>query len=259
MKVTGTAALQKSLRDYAKEMNRTTQSVLRQEARSLCVDLSFKTDPYGFGDPHAVFMARITGDIRKVFTTMKEVWQVTELIKPRSHRLAMAFWSAMKKGDEARARKYMRQAGINVESLDRILHRTARTGKRGSVAKNATPKQIVKEATREKYVIEKQKTIGTAKAGWYAAAIALGGRVRTGDSKQIVPKFIRRLASKWPGLGGATVSSLRVEVFTNVTHGDEALQFGALDTAVQSSREKLIENLQKTALKIKRQAFKQAA
>lgn len=251
--VTGASAFSKNLRSTGEILGRELESLLKQEARAACVSLSFQTLPYGFSPPTPKQQGRIAGDIRRVYTTREQISAVTELIKPRSQRLAMAFYYAATKGDSTRAARYMRMAGVQVENLDPGLHRAARTGPQGSVAKNAVPSQVVKPASLAKFTREKQGTIGTAKAGWYAAAKALGGRVRTNltaaDGKrstaETIPAFVRKLAGKFGGLGGARVMPGRVEVFTNVTYADEALPQGSLEAAVSTARESFSASIQK--------------
>lgn len=245
--VSGASGFSKNLRSTAEIVGREVESLLAQEARALCVSLSFQTLPYGFAEPTAKKKGQIAGEIRRIYLTRENISAVTELIKPRSQQLAMAFYYAAKKGDTTRANRYMRQAGVNVESLDPSLHRAARTGPHGSVSKAATPEQVVRAQSLNKFTREKQGTIGTAKAGWYAAAKALGGRVRTNitgadgsrSTKETVPGFIRKLSSKFAGLGGARVMPGRVEVFTNVTYAgeDEALLPGSLLSAVSNAEE----------------------
>ena len=159
----------------------------------------------------------------------------------------MAFWHASKNGNLAKANKYLRDAGIKVEVVDRSLHRAARTGPRGSVAKTATARQLVRVASLAKYTREKQATVGTAKAGWYAAAKSLGGRVRKNErdgagnrsTHETFPRYVRKIVRKYPGLGGSLVSDYQVTIWSNVTHGEEALvrDFADLvDEANQSFR-----------------------
>lgn len=245
IKVTGAAAFARRLEKFSKDLGRSIESILKQEARACAVSLCFNTLPFGFGDPGAKQKVKIAGDIRKVYATTQQIYAVTELIKPRSQRLAMAFWHAAKKGDDARARKYLRQAGFSVETLDAALHRAVRTGPQGSVAKSTTPQQVVKDNSLARYTRDKIGTIGTAKAGWANAARGIGGRVRTNNvdaatgarsTSETIPAYIRKLERKYPGLGGARVMPRRIEIFTNVTYADEALPQGSFDAAITNAR-----------------------
>lgn len=267
IKVTGAAAFGKGLRDTADKLHREMESLLKKEARALCVSLSFQTLPYGFNPPTEKQQGRIKAEIGRVYLNSRQTSAIMDLIKPRSQRLAWGFWHAMKNGDEARARRYMRQAGINVENLDPSQHRAARTGPRGSVAKSAQPAQVVKDSSLAKFTREKQATIGTAKAGWYAAAKALGGRVRTNttdasgnrSTTETIPPYIRKLTTKFAGLGGARIMPGRVEIFTNVTYADEALPQGALESAIDTAATSFRDSITKALAIILRRSLSRAA
>ena len=243
--VTGSAALKKKMERFSADLQRSVESVLKQEARAACVSLCFHTLPYGFGPPTQKKMGRIQAEIRKVYAANGQgnISAVTELIKPRSRKLAMAYRHYANKGDFIKANKYLREAGFTVGAVKRELHRASRTGPQGSVAKNNTPQDIVRADSRDKYTLEKQGTVGTAKAGWAAAAKAIGGRVRRNDKDEFgnrstaetIPEFVRKLTVKFKGLGGARVLFRRVEVFTNVTYADEALPQGALESAIDAA------------------------
>lgn len=260
----GAKVLSNKIDRFAAELQRTRESVLAQEARAVCVSLGFHTLPYGFDPPHPKFIGRITSEIRRVYLTKENIYAIAELIKPRSRNLALAFYRASKAGDTTKANRYCRDAGIAVEMLDPSLHRGARTGPRGSVAKNYRPTTVTKAASRDKFTREKIATIGTAKAGWYAAAKALGGRVRSNETdaatgkrktEEIFPGYIRKLANKFGGLGDARVTPDRIEVFTNVTHGDEALSNGSLQTAIDTGKASFHAALQKSLSILRQKHF----
>ena len=243
--VQGSAALAKKMERLSADLQRSVESVLKQEARAACVSLCFHTLPYGFNQPTEKQKGKIAADIRKVYAANGpgNVTAVTELIKPRSMKLAMAYRHYANKGDFVKANKFLRQAGFTISAVKKELHRAARTGPQGSVAKNTTPQDVVRMNSRDSYVRKKQATIGTAKAGWAAAAKALGGRVRTNltdsagnrSTAETIPEFVRKLTVKFKGLGGARVLFRRVEVFTNVTYADEALPQGALESAIDAA------------------------
>lgn len=245
--VTGSAAIAKKMERFSADLQRSVESVLKQEARAACVSLCFHTLPYGFSPPAEKQKRKIEGDIRRVFAINGPggITAVTELIKPRSMKLAMAYRHYAIKGDFVKANKYLRQAGFTVGAVKREIHRAARTVGNSDVPKDFTPKDVVRADSRNRYVIEKQETIGTAKAGWAAAAKALGGRVRTNikdsfgnrSTAETIPEFVRKLTVKFKGLGGARVLPKRVEVFTNVTYAQEALINGDTFPALESAQE----------------------
>lgn len=266
MKVTGINALQKSLDDTSRRLNREVESVLKQEARALCVSLSFYTSPRGFNDPSEKEKRKVSADVARVYSTISPWTRTVERLKTIDQRLAMAFWQAIRNGNEAKARKYLRKAGVSVESLNPTFHRKARTGTGGSVPADHVADQVVKAASLERYINIKKATMGVAKAGWCAAARALGGRIRTNNkgtngyrtTTETFPPFVRKLASKYANLGGATITPRKVVIFTNVRHGADAIAEWAFQTAFDQAQQSFNASIKDALSKVIKQ-FRRAA
>jgi hypothetical protein len=252
IRLTGAARVANRIRKLAEELERSQESLLKQEARAACVSFGFHTQPYGFQPRPPAFIARVTGDIRRVYANRDSIYAITELVKPRSMSLALGFYRASKAGKTAQANKYLRQAGIPIEMVDRKLHRGVRQAD-GSVPKGQRPLAVVRMPSLTKYIREKIESIGTAKAGWYAAAKALGGRVRSNtvapdgsrSTAEIFPAYIRKLL-KTGNLGGARVSPTKVEVFTHVKHARLALDDGSYAAAISASEESFRKAMQQS-------------
>jgi len=263
IKLTGADAFRAKLKAFADELPRTAESLLAQEARAFCVNAGFHTMPYGFSPSTAKFQAKIAGDIRRIYLTTESIYRLTDLIKPRSAALAFGFYRASKAGKLAQANKYLKQAGISVEVLDPALHQRARAGPGLGVPKNLQPNTVVRRPSLAKYTRECGATIGTAKAGWYAAAKAIGGRVRSNSTDasgkrstaEIFPKYIRDRYKKHPDLGGARVSPGRIEVFTNVEYAADALQTN-LDIIQEESQEAFLAAVRKSLQALKNKHFR---
>jgi hypothetical protein len=155
------------------------------------------------------------------------------MMKVHAPQLANAYWHAIKSQKPRAAEEILRKANLP-KGLAPADHRAARTGKKGRVAKLASPVTLATEPQLRAYTGKKQKLVGFAKAGWAAAAKAIGGRVRRNireaggnrRTEEIFPPHIRKLASRFPGAGGArySVSGMihRLEIFTNVRYAQEA-------------------------------------
>lgn len=266
VRLTGADAFRAKLKAFAEELPRTAESLLAQEARAFCVNAGFHTMPYGFSPDTRKFQAKIAGDIRKVYLTTESIYRLTEIIKPRSTRLAFGFYRASKAGNTVQANKYLRQAGIPVEALDPALHQRARRGPGLGVPKGTVPNTVVRRPSLAKYTRERGATIGTAKAGWYAAAKALGGRVRSNSTDstgkrttaEIFPPYVRKRANKRPGLGGARVTPGRIEVFTNVEYANDALT-RTLDEIQEGAQEAFLEAVAKSLQALRKKHFRRAA
>lgn len=269
MKVIGADAFAKKLANYPKLVDRTIESVLKQEARAVCVALGSATMPFGLTDSPRVEAQRqkVEKQIRQVFLTSASGPGMEALITRRSPALGAAFRRARKQGDKAQMARYMADAGVSEGALNPSVHRAARTSYYGGVENDYRAADLVPQQQLEAYVGKRRANVGTAKAGWYAAAKALGGRIRRNlvadDGKrstvEIFPAYIKKLSRKFPDLGGARIQSGRVEVFSNVAHARAAILDFALDDALYRAEQSFLATLQKSLRKIRERGFRDAA
>lgn len=244
--VTGAQRYARALRRFGEDLGRSSESLLRQEARALCTAFGAVTEPGGFEEAKAAAVRKtVAKDIRRVFASRANISAVCEFAKRRSFPLAMAFYRAAQAGKNAKAARYLAEAGITTEQIDAALHRAARTAPKAHVPKKTVYQAVVKSSSLESYIRGKQELVGFAKAGWYAAALSLGGRVRRNlvaeDGKrrteEIFPAYIRKIARRFQGLGGSLVMKDRIEVWTNVRHAREAMEPANQDRAMSIARE----------------------
>jgi len=245
MKVIGASAFEKKLRDFPGLLGRDVESVLKQGARATCVFLGNATDPTGMQDGHAeANRNKVERQVRQVFLAKEPPWQLLAALKRRSPRLFHGYIRARQEGDEKQMRRYLQEAGIQIGVLNPSTHRAARTTASGGVPKDYQGSDMVTSPQLAAYAKRKRAQVGLAKAGWYAAAKSLGGRVRSNDTvngkrvtAEIFPPYLRKLARKYPGTGGSRIQPGRVEVFSNVRHAREAIRDGNLDDALFNARQ----------------------
>lgn len=268
MTLQGADRFSRNVRKMSEELGREVESVLRQEARALCTAVGAVTEPRGFQEKNAeAYRKTVEAQVRRVFASRANIYAVSEFMKRRSVPLALAFYRAAKAGKTAQARRYLRDAGITLEQIDTALHRQARSGPNANVPKNVQAAAIVAEPSLRKYVREKRALVGLAKAAWYVAAKALGGRVRRNiveaDGKrrteEIFPGYLRKLARKFPGIGGASVTPRRVEVWSNITYAVHAVDDYKFEEALRMSEESFRRSLAKSVDALTRRYFKNAA
>jgi hypothetical protein len=268
MTLQGSDRFSGSMRRMSEDLGREVESLLRQEARALCVGMGAVTEPGGFEERKAeAFRKTVEKQVRQVFASRENIYAVSEFIKRRSVPLGLAFYRAAKAGKTAQAKRYLRDAGVTVEQLDRALHRNARTGPKGDVPKGVVFQAVVGKASLDKYVREKRGLVGLAKAAWYAAAKALGGRVRRNiveaggrrRTEEIFPGYLRKLARRFPGIGGASVSPRRVEVWSSVDYAGETVTFASMDKAVEESKAAFYRAMVKSVDALTRKYFRKAA
>lgn len=273
MRVVGVEALVRKFREHPELIARTQESVLRQEARGLCVEYGSATMPGpGFGEENAEkFRQRVEREVKQVFVTKANTQALYRMILRRSKRLAAGFLRATKAERPDQVRRILQEAGIAVEGLNPAVHKAARTGKKGSVPKSYSSTTVVSEPQARAYAKRQAALVGVAKAGWYAAAKGLGGRVRRNlvddagkrRTEEIFPGYVRKLARKFPDLGGARVTSTgsrtRVEIFTRVKHGEAAMPAGLRAAAESRARERLGAAMAKAVREVNGRKFRRVA
>lgn len=233
MRVFGASEFDRKMQRLTAELGRDLPSLVKQAARSGAQNYGFHTAPYGFDEPE-VFRATIEAEVRRVFATRDQPSAVYLLIRQVDPVKAEAYWAAHKKGSKRRALDILNSVSIR-KGADLAVLRDARKGRAGHVPKKIQPRALVTTAELNAMVKRQQKLAGFAKAGWYAAARGIGGRVRTNftrddgtrGTKETFPAFIRKLANGNAGIGGARQGGGEthywVEIFSNVRHAINAL------------------------------------
>lgn len=268
----GVEKLVKKFTEHPALILRTQESVLTQEARALCVAYGSAALPGpGFDDAKLkAFQGRVEREVRQVFLTKANVSALYRIVKRRSARLAAGLLRASKAGDEAGVRRILRDAGVNIEPLNPTVHQAARVGKHRSVPKGFRGETLVSEPQARAYAKRQVSLVGLAKAGWYAAAKGLKGRVRRNivgaggrrRTEEIFPGSIRKLARRFPGAGGARMMSAgtrsRVEIFTNITYARNALPDGLKAAADSFAQDRLAKALAESVKQLNRRKFRVA-
>ncbi len=122
-------------------------------------------------------------------------------------------------------------------------HKAARTGKKGRVGKLVSPASLATEPQLNAYVRKQLALVEFAKAGWAAAAKAIGGRVRANvrvpgqkrTTREVFPASIRKLANRYSSIGSAAYSisgsTHSLTIATHVKHAQEATNPGMMASA----------------------------
>lgn len=174
-KLKGSFDVARLLQRYPEKVGRTLESLVKQEARGLAVELARNTRPFGFSEK-----ARKTGedavakDIGGVFALPSDAF---EEIRKSDPAAADRFWANIQNRRFSRAENNLRQtsSGWNDLSVGRLEPKLHQWGQLGA----AKPKQIVTSPkARETYIAKIQKRVGFAKGSWINAGKAIGGRLR---------------------------------------------------------------------------------
>lgn len=168
------------LNRYPEKVGRTLESLVKQEARGLAVELARNTRPFGFSEKAKKRGEKaVAGDIVKVFALPSDAFEKTKQGDPAA---ADRFWANIQNRRFSKAEKTLQASNspwkeLSVGRLDPKLHQQSRTIH--GVVKRRTPAQIVTSPkVRDTYIAKIQKRVGFAKGSWINTAKAIGGRVR---------------------------------------------------------------------------------
>lgn len=174
-KLNGSSDVARLLNRYPEKVGRSLESLVKQEARGLAVELARNTRPFGFSEKaRKLGENAVAKDIMGVFALPSDAF---EEIRKSDPETADRFWANIQNRRFARAQNHLRQSGsgwkdLTVGRLDPKLHQWGDLG-------GSKPKQIVTSSkARDTYIRKVQRRVGFAKGTWINAAKAIGGRVR---------------------------------------------------------------------------------
>ena len=180
-KMHGGFAVARLLRRFPQKIGRTLESLVKQEARGLAVELARNTKPFGFSDKARKRGEKaVAKDINKVFATPAQAYQTA---KAADMTAADRFWAHIQNRKFAAARKALAASpskwkDLPVGRLDPKLHKASRTGPQANVTRREPAQIVTSGKALDAYIKRTQKRVGFAKGVWLKAAKAIGGRVR---------------------------------------------------------------------------------
>jgi hypothetical protein len=174
-KLSGASDVVRLLRRHPEKVGRSMESLVKQEARGLSVELARNTRPFGFSDKaRKIGEEAVARDISGVFALPSHAF---EEIKKSDPEAADRYWANIQNRRFKRAEKNLRQSSsgwndVAVGRLDPNLHQWGQLG-------GEKPKQVVTSPkARETYITKIQKRVGFAKGSWINAGKSIGGRIR---------------------------------------------------------------------------------
>ena len=244
-KMNGTSDVNRLLNRYPEKVGRTLESLVKQEARGLAVELARNTRPFGFSERAKKTGERaVAKDISGVFALPSSAF---EEIRKSDPAAADRFWSNIQNRRFSRAETALRSSSsgwknLSVGRLDPSLHKWGQLGA-------AKPKQIVTSPkARETYIAKIQKRVGFAKGVWINAAKAIGGRVR--GSEQWVTRH-----KQSPGTATVkTGTKPSVTLINSLDYIDQVTTATGIDLALQVAAGRLRKALFTSLLKMAERA-----
>ncbi len=177
----GTSDVARMLARYPDRIGRTLESLVKQEARGLAVELARNTRPFGFGDKARKRGEKaVAKDIRRVFILPADAYQSAMSLDMGP---ADRFWAHIQNRRFARARQALAEStskwrDLPVGRLEPNLHKQSRTGPHANVTRKEPAQVVTSPKALDTYIKRIQRRVGFAKGTWINAAKAIGGRVR---------------------------------------------------------------------------------
>jgi hypothetical protein len=229
-------------------VRKTSREMLTQEARLVAISCAKASQPFGTGETARTFgRNRVAADIYKVYTTPGKAY---EDIARSNEKAAGAFWSALNRGDLAKAIGILRRDGsvlrnVPIDSFDDgVLHMAKRHSVTGRVSKGQKPLMVVRDPKRlEMYIRKRQDNVGFGKSAWADIARQLGsirGLRSTGD---ITANWITRQRGPNSIVWSGTDENPIVTLTSRVRYASQILPDNMKRAAVGIARNRLQQSI----------------
>lgn len=246
-KMKGGSDVARLLNRYPEKVGRTLESLVKQEARGLAVELARNTRPFGFSDAAKKRGEKaVAGDINKVFTLPSDAYEKMRLLEPAT---ADRFWANIQSRRFSRAQQTLHSSNstwkdLSVGRLDPKLHQASRIGPNANVTRKKPAQIVTSEKARDSYIAKIQKRVGFAKGSWINAAKAIGGRVR--GAAQWATRH-----KKAPGTATAkTGDKASVTLINNLDYIEQVSTYTGINLALQVAAGRLRKALATSLKKI---------
>ena len=258
-KLRGGSDVARLLNRYPEKVGRTLESLVKQEARGLAVELARNTRPFGFSQKAKKRGEKaVAGDVLKVFATPDQAYESAQAADS-TH--ADRFWAHIQNRRFARARKALAESPskwkhLPVGRLDPKHHQESRTGPYANVVRREPAQIVTSRKALDTYITRIQRRVGFAKGVWIKAAKGIGGRVR--GAAQWATRH-----QKAPGSAAVkTGTKPSVTLISRLEYMDDVLTEAgvrlAIEVAAGRLRRALVTSLRKTN-ELARRKLKRAA
>lgn len=179
-KMRGGSDVARLLNRYPEMVGRTLESLVKQEALGLAVELARNTRPFGFSEKAKKRGEQSVGqDISLVYAIPSDAHAEMRKSDPAA---ADRFWANIQNRRFSRAEKALQSSNSNwkdlsVGRLDPQLHHQSRNVK-GEVTRMKPAQVVTSPKALDTYIAKRKRNVGFVKGSWINAAKAIGGRVR---------------------------------------------------------------------------------
>tara|TARA_R110000765_G_scaffold415137_1_gene516088 strand:- start:79 stop:885 length:807 start_codon:yes stop_codon:yes gene_type:complete len=244
-----------------KNLNRVLTEPLESGVRTMCGMLAVFTEP-GTESSRRDYAGNIGGQISDLFSPAS----LYEKLKASNPAHAGAFWNYYKTRNFTAMKKLLNKsvggkfAGLAIRAgVPKPIHQAARTTKKGGVSKRVDQRAIVTNPQKlRNYIKTRQKQIGTAAAGYMAAAKSVRGKK---VSIRNIPKWKnvgahRKVSSKGRVIFRKRVSGERASVYNDVDYVRNAITRQKRRAAERIARGKMIKAFRIALKKSMKREFK---
>jgi hypothetical protein len=235
-KLRGGSDVARLLNRYPEKVGRTLESLVKQEARGLAVELARNTRPFGFSQKAKKRGEKaVAKDILKVFATPDQAYESAQAADS-TH--ADRFWAHIQNRRFARARQALAESpskwrDLPVGRLDPKLHQESRTGPYANVTRREPAQIVTSRKALDNYIAKIPRRVGFAKGAWIKAAKAIGGRVR--GAAQWATRH-----RKSPGTATVkTGTKPAVTLINRLDYAEDTMSSRSIDLALQNAAGRL--------------------
>lgn len=241
------------MKQMAEDAPKGMVAALSEEARAICIEYARASSPRGLGEEVGQKqLKKIAGKVRKVFASRARPGQIYMMLRQVNLNYAFSYWRFKLKGDVRGMNSVVRKAALPTGVSAAVYQAVRRAGAL------TAPRALASEGEIVKFIRSEQARVGLAKAGFYLAGRALGGRLRvsmkdlagTRKSLEVFPSYVRKLATRSPSAGGARLAQRKgfvsVTIFSRVSYGVRALPASDYTAATADGRARYRRNVEAT-------------
>jgi hypothetical protein len=238
-------------------------AALAEEARAICIEYGRASWPRGLGEEIGQKqLKKIAGKVRKVFASRAKPWQIYLMLRAVNLDYAFSYWRFKLKGDPRGMAGVLRKAGLPTGVSASVYQAVRRAGALSA------PRSLGTEGEILKFIRAEQSRVGLAKAGFYLAGRALGGRLRVSmrdlagkrKSLEVFPSYVRKLATRNGSAGGARVAQdkdrVSITIFSRVSYGPRALPAEDYSAATAEGRARYRRNVEATLKRTRQRIYR---
>jgi hypothetical protein len=253
-----------AIETYQSAMNKSWADSIKGAGRLLAIQLGAQTQPWGGFTGKGITRVQyskgfeagkhaIMRDVGRVFASGSVIY---DQLMMKSRAQASAYWMLMNRGQINDAERILRDNGIDAPTIkkpDESMHKSRRD-RQGHILKKNSPSAVVFDEKKiDTYSRTIARRVGTAKSGWAQCADELGGT-------RGIAQWAKRNRSSSTGSvvdNSRSLNNPSIILQNHVRYVENLCRASAVARAVEEVRVNLLQKLEETLKKAKKEAFHQ--